>query len=139
MRKFKVISLAVSGKANKIFRTHDVVEERQVHDADDLVKRKHLIEIIEDEPPVEDSQEQLPSPSNDDQNDSRETSESTVVESNNVTDPESLDNTLDITSIEKPALDEIETADIKKQLKERGVTFNKNASKEELYRLFIGL
>ena len=129
MRKFTVISLAVSGKNNKIFRTHDEVLERQVQDADDLVLRGHLKEITN--PIVE-------SPSQETESPTLTVGETSLTESTDLVD-ELIESPVVVVEPDKPGMAQIETADIKKQLKERGVIFNKNASKEELYRLFIGL
>jgi hypothetical protein len=65
MREFKVISLAVSGKNNKIYRTHDVVNERQVVDADELVARKHLKEITEESVTTQEPPPPPPPPADD--------------------------------------------------------------------------
>lgn len=167
MKKYKVISLSVGGNNNKIYRTHDVVNEKNFPEgvAEKLVAAGHLKEIDEEQP--KQSQSEPPPPPTDenksgesagsgkteteetaagtdagktDENVSRETaSEATAENPESEKKQEEAAKSTEEVPKQTPGIDSIDIADIKKTLKERGVPFNKNDSKEELYRKYIGL
>jgi len=52
MRKAKVISLAVAGRSNEIFRPGDIVTENnfEINGFDAHIKEGHIAEVIEEKP-----------------------------------------------------------------------------------------
>lgn len=164
-KTYRVVSLAVSGRGNKIFRTGDTVTENNFPTGRlaELVKNGHVVEHGETEQvtPI------IPNP-----NEGQPTQEQTVNESDNVShgtsegqtegtqpptppvlNPDDENNLGQTPDVPSPDADENEETDnesgdddlkmdsvkvkqIKKDLKARGIKFDPNATKAELFKLW---
>jgi hypothetical protein len=142
MEKFKVKSLAVSGRGNKIFRTGDEVFEGQFPDgrAKQLVKQGHLISLGNVDGGImlspDPSEIQPQSVSDKTESDSDDVTRGTK-ESPDDGENESGDGASDgPEDDDKNADPEIGIAQIKRELKERGVKFEKNSTYADLYKIW---
>lgn len=162
-QKYRVKSLAVSGRNNKIYRVGDIVSAGKFPEgrAESLVKEGHLEYVVEepakvetppkvdpptppvegnegtegngtDAPPAEESEAESASDLDEGQ---------PVVTDNNdkvnvVEEPAKVDESVS-RETPAPSIDEINTKDLKKNLKDLGVEFEKDATKEELWQLWL--
>lgn len=121
MRTGKVISLAVSGKGNKVYQADDLVNENKFAPGkfDQLVKEGHIQENLVEVATTE--EEKLPPPSDDEKKGG--SSEDDDHESKN--------------KIE--TMDDISIDQLKKDLNDAEIGFNKKADKATLYDLWLTL
>lgn len=125
MAKYKVIALSVGGNANKVYSLNDIVTEKNfpVDHAEKLVRLGFLEKISEDE--IEENDKES---SNDLGASSSDNGEGSDSGSSNPNDDEGPREYEDITGNE-----------IKDFLKEKGVEFKSNASKKDVYKLYVDL
>lgn len=160
MKKYKVIALSVGAKSNKIFSAGDQVSEDAFEEgvADELVKKGFLKDI--DELNLEESQDEIPDQNELDNlgesgdkeveppiNTEIQTEQPTEinpvigdfndqqVEGNDVSDsPVDTNQPVVNNEIESiPDLDKITKSEIIRGLKEKGIEYDVNSSKQELY------
>lgn len=120
MKTYKVIALSVGALNNKIFNSGDIVKENAFLPgrADQLVKEKFLEPVITDN-----DQEDLTEP---------------VKPFEEAPAPVDENPQIDLPPARIPlSIDEFETSDIKINLANHGITFDSNASKQELYDLWL--
>jgi hypothetical protein len=119
MKRYRVLPLALNGKGNKIYRPGDIVTKENLHaDPEELVRKKFLEEVKEDsevETGSELDQSQLPS------NEIQEFLNS---------------NSQDDSTVSEKTIDDITKKEIIKDLKDRGVEFDENASKKDLFEIW---
>lgn len=122
MKHYKVIALSVGGRANKIFSAGDTVTEENFIPgrADELVRQGFLKEIAEDQEAVK----EIPA---------EEIQTEVTTEEQKPDLLESLKGSLG----EKPEINDKTRKEYIKELTELGVPFEPNASKKELYELWL--
>ncbi len=146
MEKYKVISLAISGRNNKIYRSGDLVTAKMFPEGrlQELEKQGHLKLIDADQPPID--SDQKPS---DDQPQIDNVDDFNITPDPGEGQPSVTDRAEDTTA-DQPPIDDvsretetIETIDtvkhneLKQRLKALGVEFEKDATKNDLWQLWL--
>jgi len=144
MREFKVKSLCVTGKGKKKYTTGTIVNEDMfpARNIDWLISSGHLIELeseVKCDPPST-PVKTLPSDTGGDSENTLPSDTGGDSDSSSDNDPSSEKvESVDVSrETEKEDNNQIGIAQIKKELKERGIKFEKNAPYADLYKLWIG-
>lgn len=153
MRRFRIKSLSVSGRKNKIHRLNDVVGEDAFHEgiADKLFREGHLELVGEDEqkPLLVPEYPEVRKHEEDETIDTTKTEktdtdtgggeETPSSDAGDEADDETEEDEKDSEEDKGDALESVTRKQMMIDLKSAGVDFNKNANKEELYALWKNL
>lgn len=141
MKRYKVIPLALNGRAKKIYRPGDIVtEENLLTKPDELVAKGFLEEIPEEPAPVVETAPippvLPPAPPAAEAESVKEPE--TKVQPDVSTGP-SFASAAGLTDVSETvkSIDDITRKEIIKDLKERGVEFDENANKKTLYEIWV--
>lgn len=136
MEKYKVISLAISGRNNKIYRSGDLVTAKMFPEGrlQELEKQGHLKLIDTDQPPIDNVDDSNITP---DPGEGQPSVTDRVEDTTSDQPPIDSDNVSRETETAVETIDTVKHNELKQRLKALGVEFEKDATKNDLWQLWL--